>query len=720
MRSLARSPALSPIAAVYLYGLLAGLVILAAVRMPSPGVTFRPVSRSVEVMAAGARIAVLPPDAEVVFTAGGQRLRQPAGELVADYSPRGTRAQVADWFAGHTRLTALVARPGATMTLPDHAPIALHPRDRRFTDLPLDSWLLLAQGALLTLLGSWLLSIRARDWGARMFALSCAGIAVTSLAGALYDARALTADGALLHACQTVNFAGTYLGSAALTAIFALQPHRLMPPTPVLVAIALATAWGAAAGVGWLPLTAFYLGLLAVLLAFPLVFALQAYRCRADPAAQAALRWVGVTTLLGAGQVAVAMSLPKLLDLPDLGGDGSTILPLAIVYGGIAFGIGKHRLFELDRWTYRVVLGAAAVLGLLILDAALVALFDVERPLALGLALATVGFLYLPLRTLVWRRIMGVDRLADGETFQLATAVAFAPSAAARREGWRMLLQRLFEPLAILPAEPVAEVALLDGGGALALPAVADEGPLRLSFRARGTRLFGRDQLRLAAEMVALMRRADATRAEYARGVGEERQRIARDLHDDVCAMLLTSLHREDVGKVRGDVRNAMADIRTMIGELTGERVTLDRALADLRFETSERLAAAGLQLAWPLPDVAPPPAVLDYAHYRALLSVLREAVSNTLKHAGATRVAVTVSVAPDRLTIRVVDDGVGVPEPIPDGGRGIANMSARMLGVGGSFAIAVDGGTAVTLSMPLVQADRPHEPGMGQAARVG
>jgi signal transduction histidine kinase len=112
----------------------------------------------------------------------------------------------------------------------------------------------------------------------------------------------------------------------------------------------------------------------------------------------------------------------------------------------------------------------------------------------------------------------------------------------------------------------------------------------------------------------------------------------------------------------------------------------LDAAEETLGFVPGVRLSG--------LLDTRVPVAVADH-----LLSVLREALSNVARHAHAHRVDVEVA-AYDELVLRVVDDGVGVP----DGGRrsGITNMRERAELLGGSLQIGGDAGTELVWRVPL------------------
>ena len=82
--------------------------------------------------------------------------------------------------------------------------------------------------------------------------------------------------------------------------------------------------------------------------------------------------------------------------------------------------------------------------------------------------------------------------------------------------------------------------------------------------------------------------------------------------------------------------------------------------------------------------------------------AVLREAVSNVVRHAHATTVSVTMTVRDD-VRIDVIDDGTGIPDTITRS-SGLANLAARAEQAGGSFSIhnGPDGGSILHWSAPL------------------
>jgi signal transduction histidine kinase len=192
----------------------------------------------------------------------------------------------------------------------------------------------------------------------------------------------------------------------------------------------------------------------------------------------------------------------------------------------------------------------------------------------------------------------------------------------------------------------------------------------------------------------------------------EDRERIARDLHDVVIQRLFaTGMQLQTAARLAGrpevsdrvnaavdDLDATIRDIRSAIFEL---RTPMS---SELRSEVRELVAAAADQLGYrPAMELVGP---LDSAipqGYRAdLLAVLREALSNVVRHAGATAVQVIVKAQAGVVTVSVSDNGCGVPA---DANRsGLDNLSARAARAGGTFDVRPNTpqGTIVEWRVPL------------------
>ena len=193
----------------------------------------------------------------------------------------------------------------------------------------------------------------------------------------------------------------------------------------------------------------------------------------------------------------------------------------------------------------------------------------------------------------------------------------------------------------------------------------------------------------------------------------EDRDRIARDLHDTVIQRLFAVglslqgtarlVDRPEVASRIGDAINKLDEtirhLRTAIFnlEMTINQDGFRRMVFDLLHELTPVIGAVPHVTFTGLVDTAVSGSVADHA-----LATLREALTNVGRHATATHVAVTVA-AGDDLRLVVVDDGQGMADAGADG-RGLKNMRTRAERLGGNLELGTsrEGGTRLIWSIPL------------------
>jgi signal transduction histidine kinase len=223
---------------------------------------------------------------------------------------------------------------------------------------------------------------------------------------------------------------------------------------------------------------------------------------------------------------------------------------------------------------------------------------------------------------------------------------------------------------------------------------------------------------RRAALYLAESRRREGQRA------AEERQRIARDLHDAAAQTLFaTTLHlrtaeralaRDAIGpteRVQKELdqagqltRAALAEMRAAIFELRPNGMAEEGLLAALAKHAGAISAREELTIAVHGPEERLPlaPEAEDQ-----LYALVREALANTVKHANATAVAIDVTAIDHVVSIDVRDDGCGFT-PADAGARtfGLQSMHSRAIQLGGRLTItsAPNRGTAVRVEIPTVR----------------
>ncbi|MEZ0075696.1 sensor histidine kinase [Planotetraspora sp. GP83] len=207
--------------------------------------------------------------------------------------------------------------------------------------------------------------------------------------------------------------------------------------------------------------------------------------------------------------------------------------------------------------------------------------------------------------------------------------------------------------------------------------------------------------------------------------VSEERARIARELHDivahSVSVMTMQTggvrlMLREDQDRERQVLavieetgRGAVEELRRMLGLLRGpdsDGLTPQPGL-DRLDDLLDHVRSAGLDVKAEIQgDPQPLPAGLDLSAYR----IVQEALTNALKHAGPTDVAVTIAYRPRELTLEIVDQGPrdsrtrGRAEAPERRGHGLVGMRERVALFHGSLATGPrpSGGYGVRAVLPL------------------
>ncbi|GAA4613871.1 GAF domain-containing sensor histidine kinase [Saccharopolyspora hordei] len=277
---------------------------------------------------------------------------------------------------------------------------------------------------------------------------------------------------------------------------------------------------------------------------------------------------------------------------------------------------------------------------------------------------------------------------------------------------FRERIPRNVRSLRIDPGRDVVEF-----GPALAVPLRA-EGKISgvlVAMRTSGALAFEEHQLlvvSLFADQAALaLQQAEGQLARRELDVLADRDRIARELHDHVIQRLYaTGLamqstrrrtkspdladrldeHINQVHEVIQDVREAIFDLHTGTPSTVRLRPKLQAIINELTASTAIRTTVS---MSGPL-DV--PVALAEHAE-----AVVREAVSNAVRHAQASELSITVTLDHD-LVIDVTDDGVGIPSAVER--SGLRNMAERAADAAGRCTVegVASGGTRVLWSAPV------------------
>lgn len=709
MRLLHKRPAYA------LFLLLLGSLVLSisaarfALQQPWLGVQMAADGDKVRVVRVAAALAQQIPEGVLVqrlVSAAGESLPILATDLIEEPDFFDTYPQMADFFARQSTLNAILHSPQVTLIWTGQNGIegkaTIKPGQRPLADLPDVFWFQLFAGFAGFLIAAWVYLLRMNDWGARMFALTGLMFPVFTVPAAIYSTRELALPGETFRVLASLNHAGAFLFGCALVALFLTYPRMLVRPRSLLWLPAIFGAWLAADVFRWAPdqdLGSRIPVMLEMLLA--ILFSIVQWRkTRGQPLERAALRWFILSIVVGCGLFVFSVYGASVLGFFPALSQGYAFGFFLIMYAGIALGLRHYRLFDMDEWAYRVFLWVAGASAVIALDAALI-YTGLAQEVSLGISLLVCGWLYFPFRQWLWQSIVSKNAPNFEGMLPELSAITFTVSANEQQARWEALLRRTFDPLEMSPIGKTIG-GVREDGLSLQVPGCGSLPAYSMRYAGHGTRLFSTRDAVFATSLSHLLEQVVSGRSSYEQGVAQERLRIGRDLHDNIGARLLKLIHHLRGTPDAEVARDAMKDLRTAISALDAQPVPLFHALADWRAEAGGRCEAANCQLRWQQPDQMPELKLAPRTK-AALESVMRELITNALKHAAPNHIKVEIGSEASHLRVSVSNDG-DIADPLSwKDGYGLRNLRGRLEELGGNLSIAAGANEVrLTIACPL------------------
>jgi signal transduction histidine kinase len=463
-------------------------------------------------------------------------------------------------------------------------------------------------------------------------------------------------------------------------------------------------------------------------------------------------KWVvyGITTALTGYLVTEAVLVLAIRDVNHLTPDslrfalvGNFIATLTLLIVPLSIGVAmmRYRLFDIDVLINRTLVYGALTLFVIGLYVLIVGGFSVvfQAQRNAVVALLATGIVAVAVQPVRQRLQGGVNRLIYGQRDD--------PYAVLSELGRR--LEVTLEPDAVLPTIvetvatalklPYVAIALGEGEGAVI---AASEGtpstePLRqpLIYQGEtvgelilGPREPGGDwvqadkrlldnlaqQAGIAIHSVRLNAELKRAREQLILAREEERRRLRRELHDGLGPQLASQtltitaaarLLRQDpdaaealLHEANAHAQAATADIRRVVYGLRPPALDALGLLGALQ-EQAEQYRSSGILITIETPGALPPlPAAFEVACFR----IAQEAMTNVVRHAHATRCAITLALG-ETLALEISDNGQGIPRD-QRAGVGLNSMRERAEELGGTLTVtpSVDGGTRVLVRLPM------------------
>jgi two-component system, NarL family, sensor kinase len=456
----------------------------------------------------------------------------------------------------------------------------------------------------------------------------------------------------------------------------------------------------------------------------------------ADGDARQQLKWLAA----GAAGIPVGMVL-QIAGVPGMTVEIITAITVPIA---ATIAVLRHRLYDIDLFLNRSLVYATLTVLVVSFYVAIVALlsrvFAARADWAPLVATGAIALVFQPLRERVQR---AANRLLYGDRDDPYTAVS--------RLGRR--LEQAVDPTAVLPrvAETVADalqvpyvgIELIDEDDARTVASYGrrvvepEAFPMTYQGQVMGRLLVSprspaevfstaerrlledlARQAGLAAHAVRLTADLQRSRERLVRSREEERRRLRRELHDGLGPAMAGMTMRigaarallgAEAGQVDAVLRELERELQSCVGEVRRlvddlrppalDHLGLIRAIRERISVFNASAGGRGLRIEVNAPDdLAELPAAVEVAAYR----IATEAVTNTVRHAAASRCDVTLALE-SGLVVEVTDDGVGLSD-YHHAGVGLKSMRERTEEIGGTFIAQglPHRGTRIRAELPL------------------
>ena len=331
-------------------------------------------------------------------------------------------------------------------------------------------------------------------------------------------------------------------------------------------------------------------------------------------------------------------------------------------------------------------------------------------------------------------RIRAVDDSTEDDVIGLTWPVEHAQFSAALRSGVATRYQVGYDELVGLADRyPTVDAPPKQLFLAMA-PVLTAERTLGALVASRGRAPFDDEEvalLELFASEVSEALTVAQLRTDLARlALFEDRERIARNLHDEVIQDLIGVrlglvhlLQRSSDDEMCEELAESLTQLDLVTTRVRDVVAGLEEgaSVADFR-DTLTSITSSKAHIAhigWTMEIDGDLERLADDERVE-VVRVLNEAVSNVVRHSDATQVGVVLSISPDALTLVVDDDGVGFDATGHPVGMGLRNLNVRAIERGGTFEIhaSSDGGTELRWSIPLRGGTRRVVRGVGGVPR--
>lgn len=613
-------------------------------------------------------------------------------------------------FERQNAMFKMLSAKQVVLLFEDKGAVTVHPKAKRsLASLPFSFWFQIACEALAFFIALCVYTFRRQEMAARAFLLCSIGLLMFISAASIYSTRELAMNGGLMHQLTLLNQWGTAIFAGAGTSVLWYYPNRLHKLEAIYWGLGIYAVFALLHTLHVfedMNLSMRYPIFLCVILNVILVYK-QWKQATSDPVSRAGITWFLIAWVFGVLMIVVLRFVPVSMGFEPLLSQAYSWISLVAIYLGIAIGMFRYRLFDLDRWVFTAWYWMMGGIAIIIIDVLLLSQLSLENHIALAMSVALVGWVYFPLRQkLWWFFLSGSEKIDYQKVYTETLEIILDPGMKHDvKEYWKGVFDKVFGPLEIVQSRNTSShTQIIDEGLKLFIPGYSDMPALELAYADQGRRFFTQEDERVAHSIWLLFRHVHEFRHAFQEGVSNERQRVARDLHDDVGAQLLSLVYRAENEANADLARSTLHELRSVIHGLESPAYALSAAFGDWHVEIRARCKDAGIRLKWEQPQLRSE-IILNARQRMNLRRIFREIVTNSIRHSRTNQLDVVMDVKDDHLHAMITDYGIGFDPDKVQKGRGLRNMELRAQELGGSLRLSASengSGTTYRCLFPL------------------
>jgi signal transduction histidine kinase len=586
--------------------------------------------------------------------------------------------------------------------------------NRSLTDIPTTSWIRFCLGLVSALMGVLVWAWRPSGKETIYYALSGIGLFLAIIPSAIDAIPMLLTSYSESLFLDSLRAFGNYtyiaFGVSALLYFPQKMPHadrfakRILMVTGLFSCYALFNTWDFSVGFDQQRLYFSDIEIyVPVLIGFIFVvsFSIQQWRfSRHKPVERARSSWVVLSWSVGLLAYMLFYYVPIISGAEPPMGRTLAWIAVCSSYWMILLGLSRLQLFDLEHnintvWEWFIVF-----IVFLIIDMAFASLAIITPQISTFIILCLVLWVYMPLRQWLSSRVVRQKTANKNKLFSDAVAQLLSSKEDDSKNRWQEILVNVFAPSAIVWRDEADITGVKDGGQGLFVAGNRFSPPMYLDFAEQGERLFGVEDVGLVETMSALFEKLFDFHLAFLAGQNTERERIRRDLHDQIGHKLLSLIYAAGDDKVKILARETLEQLRGLITALRLKPVSLQSMVMEIRLVAEEASDNFDFKLDWNncITDVS---MVIGSYQYLNIINIARELLNNIVRHANASEVRIVLAVDASSLIMQFNDNGIGMDREDVIMGNGLHNIDTRVRELNATIDWFSDAGCNVTITIP-------------------